>query len=126
MPLVDYSDSESSDSPSAKDTAAAISRKRKREEPSTTDLPPLPDSFHDLYATNTRASTQDDPSLHGGRHRQTPHVEGNWPTHVYIECKSLLGTLQTRRRPRRLIGRRVSYERRNQPNHASPVQRSQA
>ena len=95
MTLVDYSDSESSDSPSAKDIAAAISRKRKREEPPTTDLPPLPDSFHDLYATNTRASTQDDPSLHGGRHRQTPHAEGNWPTHVYIECKSVLSTLQT-------------------------------
>lgn len=90
MPLVDYSDSDGSDSPPADDSRnpAGADRKRKREELPRFDLPPLPDSFHDLYASNVRASTQDDPGLHGGRQRQTPHVEGNWPTHVYIECKS--------------------------------------
>ncbi|MCJ1478720.1 poly(U)-specific 3'-to-5' RNA exonuclease [Lambiella insularis] len=102
MPLVNYSDSDDSDHGVAPPMEPTVTRtiverqispslKRKRSKASESDLPPLPDAFHDLYASTSRVSTQDDPSLHGGRQRATPHVEGNWPTHVYIEC--LLGKL---------------------------------
>lgn len=91
MVLVDYSDSESSDSPQPDQThsKSQSSRGIKRKHCSTAEptLPPLPDSFHNLYASTARISNQDDPTLHAGRQRVTPHVEGNWPTHVYIECE---------------------------------------
>lgn len=90
MALVDYISSDEEEhveATSPTDANTPRSLKRKREE-SSSDLPPLPSKFHDLYASTTRASTRDDPSLHGGRKRVTPHVEGNWPTHLYIECES--------------------------------------
>ena len=96
MPLVDYSDSETSEpTPPKPPQNKGTERKRinapqKDQEPS---LPPLPSTFHDLYASTTRVSSQDDPTLHGGRQRVTPHIEGSWPTHVYIECKSPLPLL---------------------------------
>jgi hypothetical protein len=87
MALVDYTSSDEDDGrelqPAPGLDTATLKRKRD-EDPS--DLPPLPSKFHDLYASTTRLSTRDDPSLHGGRKRVIPHVEGNWPTHVYIEC----------------------------------------
>ncbi|KAF1360461.1 hypothetical protein EJ07DRAFT_165115 [Lizonia empirigonia] len=87
MSLVQYSDSDTGDeedaSLSARKSKAVL--KRKRSEPSNDNLPPLPAAFHDLYSTNARVSTSDDPSLHGGRKRAVPHVEGNWPSHVYLE-----------------------------------------
>lgn len=91
MALVQYSDSESdTDDPQAPVSPPPRPVKRLRQEPSSTSLPPLPTAFHDLYASSTRVSVRDDPSLHGGRQRVIPHVEGNWPTHIYLECESLL------------------------------------
>lgn len=78
--LVDYSDSESEvgdEQPS---------KRRKVKEARVKGPPPLPAAFHSLYVANIRAATADDPSLHGGRSRQVPHLEGNWPSHVYLEC----------------------------------------
>lgn len=91
MALVDYSDSDAEDENEDDDkeqgcTDSPAARKR-RVSNAPSSLPPLPQSFRDLYSSTVRTSTQDDPALHGGRKRVTPHVPGNWPTHVYLECK---------------------------------------
>ncbi|KFX88004.1 hypothetical protein V490_07898 [Pseudogymnoascus sp. VKM F-3557] len=106
MALVDYSssgddedhqDGEEEDNPSANEKGKPTtdapgnlhpptnSLKRKHDAAPSSSLPPLPSRFFDLYASNARTSAHDDPSLHGGRKRTTPHIQGNWPTHLYIE-----------------------------------------
>ncbi|PGH12751.1 hypothetical protein AJ79_04112 [Helicocarpus griseus UAMH5409] len=98
MALVQYSDSGSDEDPATdnRSVTATSPRPLKRQRTNRSknigdvsnaqaNLPPLPSEFLDLYATNSRISVQDDPSLHGGRKRITPHVVGNWPTHIYLE-----------------------------------------
>ncbi|KAK5700264.1 poly(U)-specific 3'-to-5' RNA exonuclease [Elasticomyces elasticus] len=79
MALVSYSSS--SDSADEEVSTRPPSKTRKTE----TALPPLPNAFRDLYSSTVRTTTSDDPSLHGGRKRVTPHGEGQWPGHVYLE-----------------------------------------
>ena len=99
MALVDYSDSESeSDSPCDAEAEFNNVVQPLTSRRSVSKLPTLPQSFHSLYASNVRTGTQDDPSLHAGRVRQVPHVEGNWPTHIFLECK-LLNRMSSSRSP---------------------------
>lgn len=83
MNLVGYSDSDEDVEPVAKRIKKAADQKKDDD-----DLPPLPASFLNLYSSSVRVSNTDDPSLHHGRKRVVKHVEGNWPTHVYLECMS--------------------------------------
>ncbi|EPS44648.1 hypothetical protein H072_1353 [Dactylellina haptotyla CBS 200.50] len=94
LALVDYSDSDedSSSQPAssiasrdAKIDTSQSSRSPASSSSKSSNLPPLPSKFHDLYTTAPRLTKEDDPSAHGGRQRAIPHVEGNWPTHIYFE-----------------------------------------
>ncbi|KNG82277.1 hypothetical protein ANOM_010105 [Aspergillus nomiae NRRL 13137] len=95
MALVQYSDSESEEDTSHSEISPRPAKRLRQENTATliSSLPPLPKAFHDLYASSTRISVKDDPSLHGGRKRAIPHVEGNWPTHIYLEWYPSRGEL---------------------------------
>lgn len=86
--LVDYSDTESEDQEAPRAKKRKVEAMPKNSFVATASPPPPPAAFKSLYATNVRSAVADDPNLHGGRTRQVGHVEGNWPTHVYLECKS--------------------------------------
>lgn len=82
------------------DTLEVLSTKRKADQACDTltprsKLPRLPTSFHSLYSSSARKSASDDPALHGGRKRQVPHIQGNWPSHVYLECMKLSTDTET-------------------------------
>ncbi|KAI9662323.1 MAG: poly(U)-specific 3'-to-5' RNA exonuclease [Bathelium mastoideum] len=105
MKLVGYPDSDSDDDAEteSQDQETHLQsgvKKRRRlgevysdltddQEPDQRPPPVLSDihfrRFYDLYTTEPRVSAFDDPNLHGGRKRITPHVAGNWPSHVYLE-----------------------------------------
>jgi hypothetical protein len=87
MPLVDYASSDDEADIPAEDIAKSKQSPPKSLLRKHVKLPPLPETFLDLYASTVRTSSVDDPALHGGRKRTTPHVQGNWPTHLYIECE---------------------------------------
>ena len=81
--LVDYPSSSDDDDNDERDEAVPPAEKQR-----VSDLPPLPATFLDQYSSTVRTSVRDDASLHSGRQRVTPHVEGRWPTHVYLDCES--------------------------------------
>ncbi|KAG0224669.1 poly(U)-specific 3'-to-5' RNA exonuclease [Actinomortierella wolfii] len=65
-----------------------------------TQLPPLPPALTGLFQERERPP--DDPSLHQGRTRSKPHVDGLWATSVYIdislteELEDIISTLVER------------------------------
>lgn len=104
MALVDYSNSESEGEQESEDVLPPSKKRRTssppehvqqdvkkrnvREDESKSSMPPLPAAFLDMYSSTVKKSASDDPSMHQGRKRTIPHVQGNWPTHIFLDCRS--------------------------------------
>ena len=94
MALVDYPESDSDSSTKSRcSSGKQLERPAAQAEP----LPPLPSVLHSMYATPARTSTTDDPSMHAGRQRATPHIVGNFPSHLYTECRHSLPVMARER-----------------------------
>ncbi len=72
MPLVDYSESETDSSPGS------------GTESETGDGPSIPSLVLDSFIVGPR---MDDPVFHDGRTRTQEHMEGTWPSHLYVEWR---------------------------------------
>lgn len=90
--LVDYASSSDEDEPEC--SSSGLKRSEVFKDPSKAGalasdskrrkaVPPLPDRFHDLFTSNPKMS--ENSPVHEGRTRVLPHVDGMWPTHVYLE-----------------------------------------
>jgi len=84
--LVDYeeSDPESSDEGGHTKVVEPPARPHKK---ARQEAPPLPDSFLS-FLEDTKPSKGT--GMEEARVRTTPHIEGNWATHVFIQGVSLL------------------------------------
>ncbi|GAB7364438.1 hypothetical protein MBLNU230_g4979t1 [Neophaeotheca triangularis] len=105
MALVDYSDSSESEHEKEEegDSKAVLPPSKKRKTSSSevpldveednnvvkdtpiSSMPPLPAAFLNMYSSTVRKSGGDDPSMHQGRKRTIPHIEGAWPTHIFLD-----------------------------------------
>ncbi|KMU92637.1 hypothetical protein CIHG_10482 [Coccidioides immitis H538.4] len=90
--FVEYSDPDSeSDStvsaiyPETRTLLHSLGSSNKNVSIVSSPLPSFPAELHHLYSASTRASIEDDPDIHEGRQRTTPHSVGSWPTHIYLE-----------------------------------------
>jgi hypothetical protein len=86
-------DNDEDDSRPIKKRKTSPSLTTTKSSPATTSLPALPATFRDLYSSTVRTTVQDNPALHAGRQRATPHIVGNWPAHISLECKRAKHTL---------------------------------
>lgn len=82
--LVEYSSSESENEEQAEATVQPAMPKVtvvQLAKPRTNKLPML------LETKSLNSQQKESPEEHQMRTRSIPHVEGNWVTHVFIDCK---------------------------------------
>lgn len=80
MNLVGYSDSsDSSDTDSEQSNYLNINTSQNVQ----SLKPSLPLSFHSIYTANSKFASGS--HLYDGKSRVSAHVEGSWPTHIYLQ-----------------------------------------